>query len=392
MNRLAGAVNRLATRNGGRARGLLYQALCVAALVALAAFVVSNATTNLAERQIRTGFDFLGQQAGFDIGEALIAYRPSDSHARAFLVGILNTLRVAAVGVVLATLLGIAIGMARLSRNWLVARLATVYVELLRNVPLLLQLFLWYGLITGVFPVGRDSFNPLPGVYLGAGGLKFPLPEYHPVQIQAAIAALLGIAAAVVWRRFALRRRRATGREEPRLWPALALALGPPLLVYLLAGAPLTLDMPSWQRFRYVGGGEMTPEFLALLIGLVTYTASYIGEIVRAGIQGVDRGQAEAARVLGLSHGQSFRLVVFPQALRIIVPPLTSQYLNLTKNSSLAVAVGYPDMVSIANTSLNQTGQAIEMIALFMAVYLVISLAISAVMNRFNRRIALVER
>lgn len=308
------------------ARGLALQAALAAALALLAWWLYSNAAVNLAARGIASGFAFLRREAGFEIGETtFLAYGAADSYLRALAVGLANTFRVAALGVVLATLLGAAVGLARLAPNWLLARLAGAYVETVRNVPLLVQLFFWYTVITESLPAPADALQPLPGVFLSNRGIFFPLPG----------------------------------------------------------------SVPQLSGFNFAGGGALTPEFAALLAGLVTYTAGFIAEIVRAGILSVPRAQREAARSLGLERRAELRHVVLPQALRLMVPPMTSQYLNLAKNSSLAVAIGYPDLVSIANTAMNQTGQAIEGVAVIMAVYLSISLSISAVMNWYNRRAAL---
>jgi general L-amino acid transport system permease protein len=305
-------------------RRIAYQALVAAAVAALGWFVISNTVANLEARRIASGFGFLGREAGFEIGESFfLRYDAADSYARALVVGLTNTLAVAAIGIVLATLLGGAIGLARVARNALVRALAAAYVEFVRNVPLLVQLFFWYALITEALPGPRQALSPLPGVFLTNRGIFFPIPG----------------------------------------------------------------SVPQLSGFNFAGGAALSPEFAALLIGLAMYTAAFIAEIVRAGILAIERGQVDAAFALGLTRWQVTRLIVLPQALRVIVPPLTSQYLNLTKNSSLAVAIGYPDLVSIANTTINQTGQAIEGVAIIMAVYLTVSLSISAFMNWYNARL-----
>jgi general L-amino acid transport system permease protein len=375
-----------------RVRSILYQVLAVMALLAIGAYVLSNTLANLEERSIRTGFDFLGREAGFRIGESPIAYDASDSYGRAYVVGVLNTLRVSVLGIVLATLIGILVGVARLSPNWLVVKFATLYVESVRNIPLLLQLFFWYAVVTGLLPAVHQALTVLPGVYLSKSGLMFPTPLPHPIYPYTLLALLVGCGLAWGYRRWARRRQDSTGQQMPRLLPCLALVIGAPLLVWIIGGAPTALDVPVRTRFAFRGGSSVTPEFLALLAGLTLYTAAFIAENVRGGIQAVPRGQTEAAAALGLRRATVLRLVVLPQALRIIIPPTTSQYLNLTKNSSLAVAIGYPDLVSITNTSLNQTGQAIECIAIMMGVYLTISLSISTIMNAYNRYVALIER
>jgi general L-amino acid transport system permease protein len=377
--------------NSARFRGILYQVLVVGAVVALGWYLVHNTLTNLAARGITTGLDFLGREAGFDIGESPIAYSSADTYFRALGVGVLNTLTVSVLGIVLATVLGTVIGIARLSGNWLVARLATIYVEGVRNVPLLLQLFVWYGVVTAL-PGPRQALHPLPGVFLSNRGLKVPVPEAHPVHWALLAAFLAGLVAAWALRRWAMARQERTGRPFPWGLAGGGMVLGLPLVVFLAAGAPLTLSVPELRGFNFQGGATLSPEFAALLMGLSIYTAAFIAEIVRSGILAVSAGQTEAALSLGLSRGKTLRLVVLPQALRVIVPPLTSQYLNLTKNSSLAVAIGYPDLVSVANTTINQTGHAVEGVGIIMAVFLTISLALSLLMNWYNARVALVTR
>ena len=374
------------------ARAILFQVLAIAAVLLIAVYLVTTTMHNLEVRGIRSGYGFLQNEAGFRIGEHLIPYSPADSYARALLVGVFNTLYVAALGIFLATIIGVAIGIARLSTNWLVARLASGYVELVRNIPLLLQLFFWYSVITGLLPPVSAAVGLLPGVFLSKSGLMYPVPNYTPVYIFMAVALLCAVVASVFFAKWAKRRQELTGQQSPTLWVGLGIIIGLPLLAWLAGGAPLSLDVPTKGRFTFAGGSNVTPEFLALLLGLTIYTAGFIAEIVRGGIVAVAWGQTEAASALGLRRGQVLRLVVLPQALRVIVPPMTSQYLNITKNSSLAVAIGYPDLVSVANTTLNQTGQAIECISIMMAIYLSISLSISAFMNWYNKRVALVER
>lgn len=374
-----------------RFRGIVYQVVVVAAVLALGWYLVHNTLANLAARGIATGLGFLGREAGFDIGESPIAYDAGDSYLKALAVGVLNTLQVSVAGIALATILGVAVGIARLSGNWLVARLATLYVEVVRNVPLLLQLFVWYGVVTSL-PGPRQAFNPLPGLFLSNRGLKLPVPQWLPEYGAVLAALVLGIAAAWMVARWAKARLHRTGRPFHTVWAGIALVVGLPLAVFLAAGAPVVMDVPILGGFNFTGGATLSPELAALLAGLVVYTATFIAEIVRSGILAVPPGQTEAALSLGLSRGQTLRLVVLPQALRVIVPPLTSQYLNLTKNSSLAVAIGYPDIVSVANTAINQTGQAVEGVALVMAVFLTISLALSLLMNWYNSKVALVTR
>jgi general L-amino acid transport system permease protein len=374
-------------------RSIAYQAVLCALIAFLAWGAVSNAVDNLARANIASGFGFWDDIAGFDIGQALIDYSTTSSYGRAFWVGLINTLLVAALGIVLATVLGFVIGIARLSPNWLVARMAGFYVETIRNLPLLLQLLFWYNAVLKALPDVRESLALPGGGFLNNRGLFLPKPEFLP-GAQGALAALAcGVVAAIAFRLWARRRQNRTGERAPVLWVTLALVVALPLVVFALSGFPAQFHYPESGRFNIRGGMEVLPEFMALLFGLAIYTAAFIAEAVRAGILAVARGQTEAAYSLGLRPGPTLRLVVVPQAMRVIVPPLTSQYLNLTKNSSLAVAIGYPDLVQIfAGTVLNQTGQAVEVIAITMAVYLAISLVTSLLMNLYNRRVALVER
>ena len=373
-------------------RGILFQVLFVAVVVALGAFLVHNTIVNLRRQNIASGFGFLDREAAFGIGESLIAYSPADTYARAFLVGLLNTLYVAALGIVLATILGTVMGILRLSGNWLIRKLAQIYVEAFRNVPLLLQLFFWWALLRESAPAPRQAWQPLPDVFISNRGVIFAVPNPDPAHGWMALAFGVGILASFGIYRWAKQRQARTGQQFPTAWVGLGLIFGLPLAVFLGYGAPLSLDRPELKGFNFVGGHAVSPEFAALLLGLVIYTGAFTAEIVRAGILAVSWGQTEAAMALGLKPGQRMRLIVLPQALRVIIPPMTSQYLSLTKNSSLAVAIGYPDLVSIANTAINQTGQAVEGIAMIMAVYLTISLIISALMNIYNRAVALVER
>jgi general L-amino acid transport system permease protein len=372
-------------------KGLLWQIAVVGVAVIIIGWLWSNAIHNLSVRRISTGFAFLGREAGMPITDTWIAYSPKDTYLRAFIVGIVNTLRVAAIGIVLATILGTLIGVARLSANWLLSRLAAIYVETLRDIPLLLQLLFWYVLMQGL-PPARGAWKPVEGFFLSNRGLVMPgvpLDGGHWVVIGVAV---LGFAAFYLVRRHLIAKQVADGRPR-RIWPwGLLLVIALPALVSWLSGVSWTISMPELRGFNFAGGWTVAPEYFALLIALVTYTSAFIAEIVRSGIQAVHRGQWDAAAALGLKRSFVLREIIMPQALRVIIPPLTSQYLNLTKNSSLAVAIGYQDIVSIANTTLNQTGQAIEAIALIMAVFLTISLSISLFMNWFNARIALTER
>ncbi|HYH20632.1 MAG TPA: ABC transporter permease subunit [Azospirillum sp.] len=377
--------------NSAHARGLFYQGLVLSGAALIGWYLVSNTLTNLAKRGVATGFDFLGREAGFEIGESLLTYSAADTYLKAFAVGLLNTLTVSVAAVVLATVLGVVIGVGRLSSNWMVGRFAAIYVESVRNVPLLLQLIVWYAVI-GRLPSPRTAPEVLPNLFFSNRGIKYPTLADAGSHAPTLLALAAGIGAALWLARWARRRRETTGRPFPTLITAAALVLGTPLAAFLLNGVPLHLDVPVREGFDFAGGGTITPEFAALFFGLSIYTAGFIAEIVRSGILAVPHGQTEAGLALGLKPGQVLRLIILPQALRVIVPPLTSQYLNLTKNSSLAVAIGYPDLISVSNTSANQTGQVVEAVALMMAVYLVISLAISTYMNWYNRKLSLVTR
>lgn len=376
-----------------RLAGLLWQIVVVGIAIAVVAWLWSNAVHNLSVRRISTGFAFLGREAGMPIADAWLAYSPQNTYLRAFIVGLVNTLRVAVavIGIALATVLGTMIGIARLSSNWLLSRLAAVYVEVLRDLPLLLQLLFWYVLMQGL-PAARGAWMPIDGVYLSNRGLVLPSIPIAEGNLWVIGMGALGLVASYALHRRLVARQLLDGRPR-RLWPyALALVVGLPALLSWGLGASWTIAMPELRGFNFVGGWTLAPEYFALLVALVTYTSAFIAEIVRSGIQAVHRGQWDAAMALGLRRSFVLRHIVMPQALRVIIPPMTSQYLNLTKNSSLAVAVGYQDIVSIANTTLNQTGQAIEAIALIMLVFLTISLGISLFMNWYNARIALVER
>jgi general L-amino acid transport system permease protein len=377
-----------------RFRSFALQALLVAAVGALAYGAIVNTAYNLAQSHIASGFKFWNNTAGFDISQTLIDYSASTStFGRAFWVGLLNTLLVAALGIVLATVLGFIVGLGRLSSNWLVSRLAGAYVELIRNVPLLLQLLFWYNAVLKSLPELRRSVALPFGGFLNNRGLFLPRPLFAPGFGYVVIAALAGIAASLAFRIWARRRQAQTGEPVRILLPALGLIVVPPLVVFALAGAPLSFSFPSMGRFNVLGGAEILPEFAALLVALSVYTAAFIAEVVRAGVLAVPHGQSEAAAALGLRPRTTLRLVIIPQAMRVIVPPLTNQYLNLTKNSSLAVAIGYPDLVQVfAGSVLNITGQAIEVIAITMAVYLSISLVTSLAMNLYGYRLNIVER
>jgi len=371
-------------------RSIAYQVALCLAVGFLGYEAITNAAENLARARIATGFGFWNTNAGFDISQTLIEYSShSSTYGRAFWVGLLNTLLVAGLGIVFATVLGFAIGIARLSSNWLVAKVAAGYVELIRNLPLLLQLLFWYNTVIKGLPEIRDSFALPGGGFLNNRGLVLPKPIFEPGSGAVAIALVAGIIAAVLFRVWAKRRQVLTGQQAPVLPVTLALVFGVPILVAYSIGMPIGFDVPQRGRFNITGGIEVLPEFAALLFGLVLYTAAFIAEVVRAGIQAVPIGQVEAAYALGLRPKIALRQIVLPQAMSVIIPPLTSQYLNLLKNSSLAVAIGYPDLVQVfTGTVLNQTGQAVEVVALTMAVYLTISLAASLAMNIYNRLIS----
>lgn len=374
------------------ARGLVYQVVALALIAAGVWFLASNTQRNMEVRGIQSGFDFLSQAAGFDIGETLVAYDPSQSYGRAILIGVLNTLRVALVGIILTTLLGVLVGVGRFARNALVRGLCYGYVELFRNVPILLQLLMWYLFFVEVLPQPNEAWRLADLFFLSKGGLSFPVPVWGTGQALAAAGAVLGLGVGWWWRRRVHRQFELTGQDGNRWAVPVAAFFGLAFVGWLVGGAPTAWNVPEQQAFQVDGGAAVTPEFMAVLVGLVMYTAAFVAEVVRGGIQSVSHGQTEASGALGLSRGQTMKLVILPQALRVIIPPLTNQYLNLTKNSSLAVAIGYPDVVSIANTTLNQSGRAVECIAIIMLVYLTTSLSTSALMNAYNKRVAIKER
>jgi len=384
---------RVAPWNDPVIRGWVFQIVVVGLVGLLAWYLVSNTMENLARQKIASGFHYLEREAGFEIGDTMIEYSPASTYARAIWVGILNTLRVAVLGIILSTVLGTLIGVGRLSPNWLLSRICSWYVEAFRNVPLLLWLFLFYKLISEAFPGPRQAISMLwNSVFLSNRGVYFPVPMADPIHKWMGVAFLVGIAAAFFINRWAKKRQATTGQPFPILSAALGAIVGLPFLVWLAGGAPSHMSWPELKGFNFVGGTVIQPEFTALLVGLVLYTSAFVAEIVRSGILALHKGQSEAAAALGLSRGQSMRLVLLPQALRVIVPPMTSQYLNITKNSSLAIAIGYPDLVASVNVTINQTGQAIENVLIIMAAYLSVSLSISAFMNWYNKRIALTER
>ena len=375
----------------GPPRIFIFQFLLVLGLALLIAGIVSNTIANLQRAGLSAGYGFLFNTSAFDINQRLIPYDSTSTYGRAFMVGGLNTVLVASLGIVAATIIGFAAGVLRLSSNYLISRIVTVYVEFTRNVPLLLQIIFWWVIILAL-PRVRDSIEVGGAFYLNNRGVRLPAPVFAEGAVVLLIAFALGVLATVALGRWARARQDATGRKFPVGWTGLALILGVPVALFFVLGRPIGFDLPVMGRFNLQGGFNITPELVALWIALATYTGSFISEIVRGGILSVNTGQSEAAGSLGLPSGLTLRKVILPQALRAIVPPLTSQYLNLTKNSSLAVAIGYQDLVSVGNTILNQSGQALEVISIFMIIYLSLSLLTSAAMNVYNRRIALVER
>lgn len=396
----AGAPARASLLNDPKVRGLFYQFLLVFGLFVLGYFIVSNTLANLERQNIASGWGFLQNTAGFGIIQALTSYSETSSYGQAIIVGFLNTLMVAVIGIFLATMLGFVAGIARLSDNWVINKIAYWYIELVRNVPLLLQIFFWYFAVLRAMPDKRSKWSLFDTFHINIAGLRGPRPVFEPGAEAIGYALLIGIVATVFVSRWARKRQEATGQQFPIFLTALGLIIGLPFIAYLVTGMPMHFDQAVFvdtgprmrQGFQLGTGFNVIPEFLALTLALSIYTASFIAEIVRAGIQAVSHGQTEAARALGLRSAPTLRLVIVPQAMRVIIPPLTSQYLNLTKNSSLAVAIAFPDLVSVGGTVLNQTGQAIEIIAIWMLVYLTLSLATSAFMNWYNQRMALVER
>jgi general L-amino acid transport system permease protein len=376
-----------------RVRSLAVQVTLFVLVVLLGWFFYQNARANLAARNIATGFGFFNNTAGFGVSQSLIPYSETSTYGRAFFVGLFNTLLVSGIGIILATVLGFLIGIARLSKNWLLSKVAEVYVEVIRNLPLLFQILFWYLAVLASLPSPRQSVSFFGLAFFNNRGAVVPEPVFGDGSGVVSIAFLVGIVLTFLVRFWARRRQMQTGQIFLTGRVGLGLIFGLPLLVFIIKGAPITFVLPELKGFNFAGGIRVIPEFVALLLALSTYTAAFIAEIVRAGILAVNRGQTEAAYSLGLRPGPTLRLVVVPQAMRVIIPPLTSQYLNITKNSSLAVAIGYPDFFALfAGTTLNQTGQAIEIIAITMGVYLAISIFTSALMNWYNSRVALVER
>ena len=373
-------------------RSVLYQIGAACLFIFVAWYLVSNTLINLERQSIATGFGFLNSEAAFEIGESLIDYSAADHYLKALWVGFLNTLLVSFIGVILTVILGTFIGVARLSKNWLINKFAAGYIELFQDIPVLLQLFFWYAFFYEMLPSPRTAITPFNGFFLCNRGLIFGIPQAHPVYLYMAIAFILAIVVIFFLKKWADKRQGLTGQTFPVLSTSILVLIGFPFVCWMVGGAPTQMNVPVLKGFNFKGGLTISPEFAALLLGLVLYTAAFVAEVVRAGIQSVSKGQTEAAKAIGLKAGQILNLIILPQALRVIIPPLTSQMLNLTKNSSLAVAIGYPDFVSVAGTAINQTGQAIEGVMLIMIVYLVFSLSTSAFMNWYNKKMAIVER
>ncbi len=373
-------------------RGILFQVILLTFVILVVGILVFNTQQNLASQNIATGFGFLSQEAGFQISETLLHYWPDDTYLKALQMGFLNTLKVGVLGNILAITLGIILGVLRLSKNWMISKLGQVYIEVIRNIPLLLQLLFWYALFTEVFPNVKEAFSPIDGLYLSQRGLFFPILKEHMIWKWVQVSFLLGVAVSFFLFKFLNLKSQKLGRKIS-FWPyAFVFLLIIPFLIWLLGGAPFQWEYPQLGKFNFEGGGGITPEFSALMVGLILYTSAFNAEIVRAGIESVDKGQWEAAESLGLTKFQSLRFIILPQSMRVVIPPMTSQVLNLIKNSSLAVGIGYPDFVAVANTTMNQTGQAIEGVMMIMMVYLFFSLISSFGMNLYHRKTQLRQR
>jgi general L-amino acid transport system permease protein len=378
--------------NDPKVRAIAVQSVLVAVLVLLGYAMASNILANLQSRNIASGFSFLAKSAGFDIIQSLIPYTSNSSYGRALAVGLVNTLVLSVLSIAAATLIGFVVGVMRLSGNWLVARVASLYIEIFRNVPLLLWIFVWYSAVLTPLPGPKQAIAVADSFFLSNRGLMMPKPIFGEGAWLAGLTLAAGLVAAILVNRWAGARKAATGVEFPSAWVALALLAGLPLVALAVAGFPVTFEYPALEGFNFAGGLTVIPEFIAMFLALSIYSATFIAEAVRAGIMAVSRGQTEAAHALGLRPGRTLQLVVIPQALRVIIPPVANTYLSLTKNSSLAVAIGYPDLVATGGTVLNQTGQAIEIVGIWMLVYLGLSLGTSFLMNLFNSRMKLAER
>ncbi len=368
---------------------IIFQVVVISLVIGIGYFFFYNTQQNLRQQSIATGFDFLTREASFNIGESVIRFSAKDTYLRALMVGVLNTLKVSLIGIAFSIVIGTVIGISRLSTNWLVAKIAAIYIELIRNIPLLLQLFFFYSLFTELLPHPRNALNPISGVFLTNRGLYFPILGEHPVYPVIAASFILVCLVVLILHMFVLKKRWLSSESVPKAPVYLLLIFGVPLLIWIIGGSPILMDVPKLGGFNFGGGASISPEFGGLMAGLILYTSAFIAEVVRSGIQSVNKGQTEAAMAIGLGKVRILRFIVLPQAMRAIVPPLTNQMLNLTKNSSLAVGIGYPDFVSIANTSINQTGQAIEGVGLIIVLYVFFSLVTSIIMNWYNRKIIL---
>ena len=374
-------------------RGILYQLITIVAFVMLALYIAHNTSQNIEARGIKSGFDFLNNSAGFDITESPIPYTTKSTHWEVFKVGLYNTLIISFAGIILTSILGLIIGVARLSSNWVISRLAAAYIETFRNIPVLLQILFWYNVVLGAMPSVRQSYSFFDSIFINQRGIFVPKPIFLDGSIYIGIAAIVALVAGWIIHKWAKARLEKTGKPFPAFLTSLALFILLPLITYFIMGKPVDFDYPALKGFNFVGGKTFTPEFLALLFALTIYTATFIAEAIRSGIEAVNKGQKEAAQALGLSKMQSLKLVVLPQAIRIAIPPIISQYLNLIKNSSLAAAIGYPELVTVfAGTSLNVTGQALEIIAITMGTYLIISILVSLLLNWFNNKMKIKER
>lgn len=384
--------DRLALLRDPVIRGLIIQILMIIGLLAFFAWIINNTVSNLQDARIASGFGFLGSRSGFDIGQLPIDYSSNSTYGRALLVGAVNTIIVAGCGIVAATIIGFIVGIGRLSRNYLARGLCTVYVETFRNIPPLLVILFWYFGVLSVLPLPREAIELPFGAFMSNRGLQTPSTVFEAIALFTLIALVVGVVASIVLARINKAHQMKTGERRPTLWPVLGLVIGLPVVVFIVTGLPVSFEFPEATRFNLVGGWQVKPEFLALFLALSVYTAAFVAEIVRAGILSVSKGQTEASSALGLTRGQALRLVIIPQAFRVIIPPLTSQYLNLTKNTSLGLAVGYPELVAVGSTVLNQTGQSVEVVMVWMVVYLGLSITVATFMNWFNARMALVER
>lgn len=379
--------------NNNETRAIAFQVITLLIIAFVIYSGISNLMFNIEAREIHTGFAFLSNRAGFDINESMITYTPEHSNLQVFYVGLINTLVVAVVGIIFATIIGLIIGIARLSNNWLISKLAGGYIELFRNIPILIQILFWYNIALLTLPSPRGSFSFFDSIFINKRGVYVPEPVSEPGFVWVLIAFALGIVLTVFMRRHFRKKHDETGVHVNTLGYTIGLLFGLPLVVFFLLGSPMYLDYPSLQGFNFKGGRTFSPEFLALTFALSVYTATYIAEAIRSGIEAVNKGQKEAAAALGLTQTQSLKLVVLPQALRVAIPPTINQYLNLTKNSSLATAIGYPELMSaFGGTVLNQVGQAVEILGMTMAVYLVISLCISLLLNIVNKKMSIKGR